>query len=360
MSGTSADGVDVALTRIEGRGEAISACVLHHHHRAYPAELRRKIFRVREEGKASLRDLAELARQISLVYAAAVNEAMVYARLEAKQVACVSAHGQTLFHEPPLTMQWLDPALLAAETGCAVVSDFRRADCAAGGQGAPLVPFADYVLFRHAHKSRALVNIGGIANVTILPARCAIQEVVAFDTGPGNCVSDWICREQEPQGVGYDAGGELAMRGKLDEGVVRAALADGYFARRPPKSTDGPEMIGIFQRAVRGRKMSVEDRLATACEITASALIEAMEPWQPEQIVLSGGGAMNRRMVERLKAGTQAELLTTDDLGIKSEAKEALAFALLAAATLDRLPGNVKSVTGARRGVVLGSITPAT
>ena len=355
MSGTSADGVDVALTRIEGRGLETSACVIHHHQRTYPAELRRRIFRIREEGKGTLRELSELAREIALVYAAAVNEAMVYARLEAKQVSCIAAHGQTLFHDPPMTMQWIDPALLAAETGCAVISDFRRADCAAEGQGAPLVPFADYVLFRHREKNRALVNIGGIANVTLLPAGCSLDEVVAFDTGPGNCVSDWICRE-ESIGQGYDAGGERALRGRVDEHVVQEALADAYFSRKPPKSTDGPEMIEVFRRAVGGKRMSVEDRLATACEITAQALIGAMGA--VDQVVLSGGGGMNRRIVEGLRKGMKAELLSTDDLGIKSEAKEALAFALLGAATLDGLPGNVKSVTGARRGVVLGSITP--
>src|SRR5262249_20675304 len=147
MSGTSADGVDVALVQIAGRGLEMSATVLQHHHRPYDSSLKSSIFRIRESGSAQLSELAQLARNISLCYAAAVNEALLGAKLSARDIAAVAAHGQTLHHDPPCTIQWFDPALLAAETGCAVVSDFRRADCAAGGQGAPLVPFADYLLF---------------------------------------------------------------------------------------------------------------------------------------------------------------------------------------------------------------------
>src|SRR5204862_6327005 len=136
--------------------------------------------------------------EISVTYATAVNEALAAVGLSAERLAAVAAHGQTLFHDPPNTIQWFDPALVAAEVGCAVVSDFRRADLAAGGQGAPLVPYADYVLFRHATKNRVLLNIGGIANLTYIPAGAALDQVIAFDTGPGNCVSDWICRTRGP------------------------------------------------------------------------------------------------------------------------------------------------------------------
>src|SRR5688572_23426681 len=156
MSGTSADGVDVALTRIDGRGYEMRPELVLHHHRSYPRDVRERIFAIRSSGAATLAELAALARQISLVYAAAVNEALVAANVTARELAAVAAHGQTLFHHPPHTIQWLDPALLAAEVGATVISDFRRADCAAGGQGAPLVPFADYILFRHATKHRVV------------------------------------------------------------------------------------------------------------------------------------------------------------------------------------------------------------
>src|SRR4051794_16325702 len=207
MSGTSADGVDVALVQIAGSGQGMSAKLLRHHHVPYDAPLRTAIFAMREAGETSLGSLANIGRRISLTYARAINEAMNAAGMTSADIAAIAAHGQTLFHAPPDTLQWLDPALLAAETGCAVVSGFRRADCAAGGQGAPLVPFADYVLFRHPTRSRLLVNLGGIANVSHVPADSAIDKVIALDTGPGNCVSDELMRELHPEGKGLGGGG---------------------------------------------------------------------------------------------------------------------------------------------------------
>jgi anhydro-N-acetylmuramic acid kinase len=192
MSGTSADGVDVAIVAISGRGLHMSARLIHHGHLAYPPELRHLIFAARQEGSIRLANLAKMGREITLAYAQAIQEALDTARLKSDEISCVAAHGQTLFHQPPETIQWFDPSLLAAEVGCPVVSDFRRADCAAGGQGAPLVPFADYILFRDPEKNRLLLNIGGIANITWLKAGGSIEEVVAFDTGPGNCISDYL------------------------------------------------------------------------------------------------------------------------------------------------------------------------
>src|SRR4051812_19636056 len=204
MSGTSADGVDVAIVRIDGHGFGMNAKLVRHHHVAYDPSLRESIFEMRSAQSGSLAQLAQIGCDVSLTYARAVNEALQAENLSASDLAAVAAHGQTLFHRPPRTIQWLDPALLAAEVGCAVVSDFRRADCAAGGQGAPLVPFADYVLFRHPTMNRLLINIGGIANVTYIPADSAINKIVAFDTGPGNCICDELCRILYPEGPGVD------------------------------------------------------------------------------------------------------------------------------------------------------------
>jgi anhydro-N-acetylmuramic acid kinase len=369
MSGTSADGVDIALVRIEGGGLEMSPVVLWHHHRPYPTSLRQQIFSIRSASSVALADLAELARQVSLNYAAAVNECLVAARYVASDLACIAAHGQTLFHDPPLTIQWLDPALLAAEVGCCVVSDFRRADCALGGQGAPLVPFADYILFRHPTKNRVLVNIGGIANLTFLPAGADLQWVVAFDTGPGNCISDWLMRQHAPQGPAYDENGRRAGGGTVIQAALDRFLGYGYFWQRPPKSTDIPTMIDRFRSsfAEKGIMASLadyplNDLLATAARAAAESLTQAIFrflPAEPDEVVLSGGGVHNRAIVAHLKDQLKsATLLTTDDLGIKSESKEALAFALLAAATLDGLASNVPSVTGASRPAVLGSVTP--
>ena len=364
MSGTSADGVDVALVNVTGRGESMRAQLVAHYHRPYPDTLRRLIFTMRG-GDAAVRlaDVARCGREISLAYARAVADCLAAANVTPAQVAAVAAHGQTLYHAPPDTIQLLDPALLAAETGVAVVSDFRRADCAAGGQGAPLVPFADYVLFRDEHKTRVLLNIGGIANVTHLPAGAALADLLAFDTGPGNCVSDSIVRADRPHGPGIDIGGRRAARGRVMPDVLRRALDDEYFRRPPPKSTDGPAMIGLFDSARRaGANATPEDLLMTACALTAQSVADAMrrflDPF-PDELIVSGGGVNNDTIMSLLRQHVGGvPVRTTDELGVPADAKEAIAFALLAGATLDGLPSNVPSATGARHPAVLGSITP--
>jgi anhydro-N-acetylmuramic acid kinase len=363
MSGTSADGVDVVIGRIEGSGLNCSACVVVHHHRPYPGDLAASIMKLREDGHTTLGEMAELAKEIALVYAAAVNEALVAAHLSAAELTAIAAHGQTLFHAPPLTMQWIDPALLAAETGCAVISDFRRADCAAGGQGAPLVPFADFVLFRHAQKNRVLLNIGGIANLTWLAAGATMEDVIALDTGPGNCVSDWLCRRFRPSGPPYDEGGAMALRGTMIEPVVKRVLSGSFFKKAGPRSTDGPHMIEAFRdgfdSALGDHKL--ENLLASACAITVGAICGSLEklPRKPDELIVSGGGTKNLAMMGKIKESVgSCRVLVTDELGIASASKEALAFALLGAATLDNTPANVVGATGARRAVVLGQITP--
>jgi anhydro-N-acetylmuramic acid kinase len=370
MSGTSADGVDVAIVRIDGVGLAMKVELLGHHHRDYDSGLRQRIFGVREAGaKSDLHTLAQLGREITLTYAAAVHEALLAAKGRAKKVAAIAAHGQTLFHDPPHTVQWLDPALLAWETGCTVVSDFRRADCAAGGQGAPLVPFADYLLFRHASHDRVLLNLGGIANLTYLPAGASLDRLVAFDTGPGNCISDWVCRERSRPTSACDEGGAGALRGTVREDVARRFLAHDYFRACPPKSTDGPAMIDAMKAALGEGTPATDDLLATAARVTAGTVVDSIlgqignDPGAttPVDLIVSGGGVHNRAIMQGLRARLPARVTirTTADLGIPADAKEAVAFALLASATLDGEPSNVPSVTGARRRVILGCITPA-
>jgi anhydro-N-acetylmuramic acid kinase len=243
-----------------------------------------------------------------------------------------------------------------------VVSDFRRADCAAGGQGAPLVPLADYLLFRDGGKNRVLLNIGGIANLTYLPAEGGIEKIVAFDTGPGNCLSDDLMRRFELDGIGWDEGGMRAASGTAAFPIVKKVLSSAYFGKLPPKSTDGPAMIKLFEEARNeaGQKFSLEDLLCTACVIATEAILESMrkflEPY-PDELIVSGGGTKNRVLMEMLRSGAKSVKLI-DELGIASDAKEAMAFALLGAATLDGFPGNVPSATGAKRAVVLGAVTP--
>jgi anhydro-N-acetylmuramic acid kinase len=353
MSGTSADGVDVAVVRIKGRGIQMSAELLHHHHRPFDADLRSRILEFRSGKPVLLADLAALGRDISLNYAEAVNAASTgFGPIEA-----IAAHGQTLFHAPPLTIQWLDPSLLASRTNCKVVSDFRRADCAVGGQGAPLVPFADFLLFRHPSKTRVLLNIGGIANLTYLPAAAKIDQLLAFDTGPGNCISDMLARPD----ADCDLGGMRAGRGTTIKPLLDRILAHDWFSQPPPKSTDGPAMIALFQ-ADRLGEQSVDDLLCTACALTAQTIADAIRrfcPTIPSELIVSGGGVFNQTLMNILQSRLgNVPILTTDQLGIPSEAKEAVAFALLGAATLDGEPGNVPSCTGAQEAVILGSITP--
>ena len=366
MSGTSADGVDAAVTRITGRGLDMKAELILHHHNPYDPALRREIFAFRngDVREDVLGRLANMGRQITLATAAAVNESLAAAKLPASEITAIAAHGQTLFHNPPDTIQWLDPALLAHDTNCTIVSDFRRADLAAGGQGAPLVPFADYILFRHAAKNRILLNIGGIANITSLPANCTLEQVVAFDTGPGNCISDWVCRTFGPLDLSYDVDGVGASRGQVSQEVADHFLADAYFTKKGPKSADGPAMIAAFQKAIdaaRFKPDELNDLLATASYLTARTIHESIKSIAKklDEVIASGGGTQNKAMMAFLRARlAPAPLNLTDDNGIHGPAKEALAFALLAAATLDGIPSNIPTVTGASHPVVLGSITP--
>ena len=372
MSGTSADGIDVAIVAVDGHGQDMTARLLHHHARPYASHLRQSIFDIRQQQAVELRVLARAAREISLEYAAAVRAALKESPIGPNELVAVAAHGQTLFHDPPDTIQWIDPALLAAQVGVTVISDFRRADCAAGGQGAPLVPFAEYILFRHPTRNRVLLNIGGIANLTVLPAGGRIDKLIAFDVGPGNCISDWICRTLDPNGPGYDPGGERAMRGTSRQALVLdMLLRHDYFRRPAPKSTDVPEMLTLYRRS-RDRffhengPLTPDDELATVCDITVQAIRRSLDNPQGariawDELIVSGGGTRNRAILSHLKLladiNRSQTVQTSDELGIPSEAKEAVAFALLGAATLDGVPANVPSCTGATRPVVLGSIT---
>lgn len=367
MSGTSADGVDVAIVAISGRGLEMSARLLHHESLSYEADLRKLIFSIRSQGSTDLGNLAKLGREISLVYANAVKTALSRSNLTPKDLACIAAHGQTLYHAPPDTIQWFDPALVAAEVGCPVISDFRRADCAAGGQGAPLVPFADYILFRHPTKNRILLNIGGIANITWLKAGGSIEEVIAFDTGPGNCISDYLCQKHDPAGPGYDSNGKIASAGRSHSPTALAFARSGYVFAKPPKSTDGPAMIELFEQTKRiaGFEGSVDDEIATACDCCAQSVRMSLDlfcktsPDSSIDLLVSGGGVKNQYLMGSLRSVCTTGQIQVQPLEAKtSETREAVAFALLAAATLDGIPSNVPSVTGAKRGVILGSITP--
>ncbi len=363
MSGTSADGIDVAVVRVCGQGLEMTAELLLHHQRPYDALVRRSIQSIRQDGRADLADLAKLGHDISLAYSTAINEALLAGRLSAEKVAAVAAHGQTLFHAPPNTIQWFDPSIVAHEVGCCVVSDFRRADCAAGGQGAPLVPFADFLLFRSQEFNRVLLNLGGIANLTYLRSGGTLNELIAFDTGPGNCISDEIVRRRGLDGDDYDIDGRHALAGSANESLAYEFIGHDYFQADPPKTTDVPSMLSLFEHVrAQSQSMSLQDELATACFLTAKCVAEAIRSFTPrgiDEVIASGGGVRNPAILRELsRLLPDVPIRTTDELGVPSQAKEAVAFALLGAATLLGIASNVPSATGAQRSVRLGSITP--
>lgn len=361
MSGTSADGVDAALVRITGTGLDMHAELVHFVESPYPVDLRQHILRTRESGETTLSDLASLGRDVSLAYVNVVRRLLDEAKVNAKDVTALAAHGQTLFHAPPLSIQWMDPALVAQETGIDVISDFRRADLAVGGQGAPLVPFADWILFRSESENRVILNIGGIANVTILSKGCTIDQVIGFDTGPGNCVSDWLMREHG----GVDVGGKLASSGAANVNRLHRLMLAEYFHAPYPKSTDGPAMLDLWRRSANPdiAPEALSDELATAAAWVGWSIhhgISAALPGEPHQLIIAGGGARNAAIMQTLaRQYPDRPIMLTDSLGLPAQAREAVAFAILGCATVDRVGANVTRVTGASRPVVLGAVYPA-
>ncbi len=376
MTGTSADAVDVALVRFEGAGLAAQHRVLAYREQPYDDALRREVLEVAAATALAPERLMRLDAMLGERYADAVLELLREAGVAPADVDAIGSHGQTVRHVPraagggrALTLQLGSAAVLAERTGIAVVSDFRTRDTAAGGEGAPLVPVADWWLFRSASESRALLNLGGMANVTHLPKDGALERVTAFDTGPGNAVLDGLVDAATGGLARRDEGGQLAARGRAHEGLLEELLADPFFATAPPRST-GRERFGESY-AVRLREiaeqlgLSLEDALATAVELTARTVAGAVREFLVprggvDALYASGGGVRNATLMVALRRHLpDVRLERLDALGVAPEAKEALAFALLAHLTLSGVPGNVPGATGARRPVVLGHVTPA-
>ncbi|HWX20123.1 MAG TPA: anhydro-N-acetylmuramic acid kinase [Candidatus Binatia bacterium] len=376
MSGTSADGIDAVVAQVFGSGRGLRARVLAHVHQAFPRHLQRHILHVGLHG--SVAEICELNFLLGEHFARTALAAVRRAKLQPKHIAVIGSHGQTIHHLPnartPSTLQIGEPAVIAERTGITTVADFRVRDMAAGGQGAPLVPYADWALFTHKTKPRIVQNLGGISNLTFLPPRAKLQDVLAFDTGPGNMVIDGLVAALTSGRRTFDENGRLAAAGTVCEKLLTEMMAHPFIRRRPPKTTGREEFGEAFVRKVlasgRRRKLSYADIIATATAFTAVSIAEAYRRFvfprlTPDllsrlQIVLGGGGAKNpvlRHMLyERMGA---RELLTHEDFGIANAAKEALAFALLAHETLAGYPANVPAATGARRAVLLGKIVPA-
>jgi anhydro-N-acetylmuramic acid kinase len=395
MSGTSVDGIDAAVVKITGTTPRIAAKVLFHHERAWPAAIRRRILAVMAPAATTTQEICELNVLIAREFAHAASDCLARAGITAGRITALASHGQTICHLPPKagavpsgnwklgtgnsvpsTLQLGDPSVIATLTGIPTVGNFRPADMALGGQGAPLVPFADDLLLAHPQDTRCVQNIGGIANVTYLPSRSGHWTLdtghspLAFDTGPGNMLIDALMSLGTDSRKSFDRNGRLASRGTLHYPLFRSLQDDPYFSRKPPKST-GRERFGVqAAKTIRRQfpRVSLQDLVCTATHLTAWSIADAYLQFLPElprEVILCGGGADNPTLVSLLQNYLAAlrppqpiTLARIDDYGIPNKSKEAASFAILAAATLDGVPGNVPSVTGATRPVVLGVLAP--
>ena len=343
MSGTSLDGIDVAIVEIAGRRvETIGFQSM-----PYPEKIRRAILAV-SNTTTTTRDIARLNFELGELYARAV----VRASKRFGPVELIGCHGQTIYHEGGVaTMQIGEAAVIAERTGVPVVADFRPRDIAAGGQGAPLVPFADCLLFGGSRRTRIALNIGGIANITVIPSG------IAFDTGPGNMVIDALVHESSGGRRNFDRGGRIAAHGQVNRKLLDDLLADPYYYRKPPKSAGREQYGAEFVARLIATGLPLPDLIATATILTAATIAKAAAKYQADEIIASGGGAHNPRILAHLAGFLPGVALATSaDYGIDVDAKEAIAFAILAYQTWRGKASNLPSATGACRPVILGKI----
>ena len=378
MSGTSADGVDVALVRIAPGRQRPRITLLAHEGFPYPAALRRAVLAAMNAATTSTAELARLNWRLGLAYADAMSATLERHRVKIDLIGC---HGQTLYHQPraaayagrsfACTWQAGEAAAIAATLRVPVVSNFRPADMLAGGQGAPLVPLLDFVLFADAGRGRVLQNIGGIANLTAIPTASAADAVIAFDTGPGNMVIDALA--QQLLSKPFDRNGAIAAQGSVLKPVLADALRNPYFRLTPPRTAGreqfGREYAAKFLAACKKHSVTPADALATATALTAETIAQSYKLFvllrmkdHPVDYIVSGGGARNATLMAMLAQRLEplgCELAASEEFGLPAEAKEAAAFALLAWQTWHHLPGNVPAATGAARPAILGQVSYA-
>ena len=376
MSGTSADGVDAALVRIEGSGPEAALTLVAHDTLKYTPSVRQRILSCMGSAAGTARDVTLLDGYIGELFAHTLLHLCKKSGVEASEVLAVGSHGQTLFHHPMQvqypgfqvngTLQVGSAAVIAERTGITVVSNFRPSDMACGGQGAPLVPYLDYLLFHHRSRSRLALNIGGIANLTALPAGCGLDGLIAFDTGPGNALMDLAAYHYSGGKQAFDQDGAMARSGQIQQALLSAFMEHPFLAAPPPKSADREEFGSKYLDGVLARfpGLSGPDVMATLAAFTvrtvATAILEfCAQKARYEEIIVSGGGTRNPVLMEGLQiALSKITFSTSDEYGIPSKAKEAVLMAVLADATLHGWPANVPAATGAKRAVVLGQITP--
>ncbi len=379
MSGTSADGIDVALARISGAPPNLNAKLLGHTSVKFPAAVRKEILRIAEQHPITAGALSQLNFRLGEVFAEAAIAACRKFRIAPKKIALIGSHGQTIFHQGKTvnflgrptasTLQIGEPAIIAAHTGITTVGDFRPADIALGGQGAPLVPYADYLLYRHPKLGRVSLNLGGIANITVLPRAAQAQQVFAFDTGPANMLIDALVAHFTHGRLRFDENARLSCQGRSIPALLDELLRDPYLKLPPPKST-GREYYGnayLKKLLALGRhhRAKPNDLIRAATIFTALSVVDALNRFvlpktKIHQLIVSGGGAHNPLILAQLSAALpDIEVLPSGRLGVPEDAKEAFAFALLAYETFHQRPANLPSATGARGSAILGKISYA-
>ena len=379
MSGTSADGIDVALARVSGAPANLNAKLLGHSSVKFPEALRKEILHVAEQHPISASALSQLNFRLGELFGDAALAACRKFRVSPKRISLIGSHGQTIFHQgKPVkflgkptasTLQIGEPSVIAARTGIPTVGDFRPADIALGGQGAPLVPYADYLLYRHAKLGRVSLNLGGIANITVLPRAAKPQQVFAFDTGPANMLIDALVSHFTRGRHRFDKNAQLAAQGRSNPALLDELLRDPYLKVAPPKST-GREYYGhAYVKKVltlgRRHRAKPNDLIRAATIFTALSVVDALNRFvlgrtRIDQLIVSGGGARNPLILAQLSASLPGiAVLPSSRLGIPEDAKEAFAFALLAYETFHQRPANLPSATGARGPAILGKISYA-
>jgi anhydro-N-acetylmuramic acid kinase len=419
MSGTSADAIDVALAGISGAPPRLNAKLLNHTSISFPAELRKEILRVAEQQPISAGDLSQLNFRLGEMFAEAALAACRGFRIALKKVSLIGSHGQTIFHQgkpvPYLgrptasTLQIGEAAVIAARTGITTIADFRPADIAQGGLGAPLVPYADYLLYRHAKLGRVSLNLGGIANITVIPAAGKPSQILAFDTGPANMLIDALVTHFTRGRLRYDKDARLAQQGRSTPALINELMRDPYLKLAPPKSTGreyyGRTYLNKILALGRRHRAKPNDLIRAATVFTALSVVDALNRFvlpktQIHQLIISGGGSHNPLILAQLTAAigvnpatkvvgarfslsaqagathpvgaqhvapqvrkmpttSKIEVLPSSQLGVPEDAKESFAFALLAYETFHQRPSNVPSATGAHRPAILGKISYA-
>lgn len=377
MSGTSVDGIDAALVRISGSGIGSEVELLEFVNVPYSEEVRAMIFQLFDPRTGTVEKICLRNFLLGELFAEAALTVIQKAGLKAENIDLIGSHGQTIYHQPHpqtecghtirSTLQIGEPAVIAERTGILTIADFRVRDMAAGGQGAPLVSYADYILFREDGRTVGLQNIGGIANVTIIPPAAKMDEVWAFDNGPGNMIIDQLVRMVTDGRRSYDEGGQMARSGTVNQELLLYLMNDPYFRQLPPKTT-GREYFGEHYAAEilkvdLAQKLSQADLLATVTALTARSIVQSYQEFvMPRQgldkVILSGGGCYNKTLVQMIKEALPGiQVLTQEELGFNSDAKEAIAFALLANEVLNGNCNNIPEATGANHQVVMGKLS---